>query len=71
MAAEAGAGTLFGIDGALARLNGDAILIAVDISSSATDTWIEGLGSAGRVLDGTQPEEGVPEWACLCLRTFP
>ena len=32
---------------------------------------IEGLGSAGRVLDGTQPEEGVPEWAYLCLRTFP
>ena len=70
MDAEAGAGTLFVIDGDLARLHCDAILKAW-IASSATDTSIEGLGSAGRVLDGTQPEEGVPEWACLCLRTFP
>ncbi len=47
MAAEAGAGTLFVIDGDLARLHCDAILIAVDIASSATDRWIEGSAPQG------------------------
>ena len=56
MDAEAGAGTLFVIDGDLARLHCDAILKAW-IASSATDTSIEGLGSAGRVRAAPRPRE--------------
>ena len=52
---EASAGALFVVDGDLTRLHCDAILIPVDQSLHATDTWRHLLGFSGRVPDATTP----------------